>query len=750
MKKNIYKKILQWLFFLTLISPLIVDRRLFFPYVTGSALYFRAIVELLLAIWIIFILFCPEYRPKWNFLTISIGLYAIALTLSTIFSATPYLSFWGDAERMMGLFGMLHFFALFLIGASLFKEKKELWKLLNAFVLVSFVLCIYGILQRFGLTSIKPGELRIVATLGNAGTFAGYLIFGLFFSLYLFLNLFKERKKNISTAVFISCIVFYALSLIAHLAAIFLTGTRGAYLGVFGGLFLSAVFIIIKLKNKKLKISLAGVLLISIILYSGFYINRDKNFVKDNHYLYRITHFSLSDSTAQTRLMAWKWGFEGFKEKPILGHGFENYSISFNKNFESKYYDLASNEYFDRAHNIVIELMSTTGIIGLLTYLMIFISIVYCIKRGYKKNDDYMYLGVIIGLVAAYFIQNLLIFDLLPQMLGFMVLLIFVHNYSNNDNLFTGDNPEKSIFEEAMILSVAVVLVIGLIYSYKNLIIKPYKALIDNVKGQILINNNFDLGISFLKDSVESNTFLDLDLRSSSANTVFNYYLDGGQETETMKENIDFVVDLYKKNLGYAPYDTYYNYKIAEILNYRFAIDLDEDIIAKAREYINKSIITSPKRAKIYYILAENMLMGGELDLAEKIGEDAVKLNDKLGESYWELAKIYYITQKFDRAKENLQKAINLGHHISEQNMQGFMGLFEIGKSKDNEIEYYETLIENGTQNYIFYTTLANLYFEKKDKENAIRCAKEAVILNPEIADDVEKFIEQISKALDN
>ena len=175
--QKIFKRILQGLFFLALISPLIVDRKLFFPYVTGSALYFRLIVETLFVFWLIFIFLYPKYRPKFNLLISSVAVYLLALVAATVFSANPYLSFWGDAERMMGLFGVLHFFALFLIGTSLFREKKEWRGLLIAFTAVSLAVCFYGILQRFGLTSISPGSQRILATMGNAGILAAYLIF---------------------------------------------------------------------------------------------------------------------------------------------------------------------------------------------------------------------------------------------------------------------------------------------------------------------------------------------------------------------------------------------------------------------------------------------------------------------------------------------------------------------------------------------------------------------------------------------
>ena len=47
----------------------------------------------------------------------------------------------------------------------------------------------------------------------------------------------------------------------------------------------------------------------------------------------------------------------------------------------------------------------------------------------------------------------------------------------------------------------------------------------------------------------------------------------------------------------------------------------------------------SPSRIEAYYILAENSLMAGELDRAIEEIQRAISLNDRYGNSYWELTK---------------------------------------------------------------------------------------------------------------
>ncbi|MBI4709037.1 MAG: O-antigen ligase family protein [Candidatus Portnoybacteria bacterium] len=732
-KEKIFKKILQILFYLSLIAPLLVDRRLFFPYVTSNALYFRFFAELVLFLWLVFILFYPKYRPKINVLSGSLLIYILVLIAATIFSANIYLSFWGDAERMMGLFGLLHFVALFFVGSSIFKEKKDLKTLLNIFLAISSALALHGIFQRLGLTSIKPGEERIVATLGNSAILASYLIFGLFLSIY-------QGLKNLKSFP----AIIYGLVALLHLAAIFLTGTRGAFLGIAAG-FLFAILILGFLsKNKKVKLGLLALIIFSILFYSLIYFSQNKGWVRNNAYLYRISHISLSDNTIQSRFMSWKWGIEGFKDKPLIGWGFENYVAPFNKYFEARYYNLATEEYFDRPHNIIVEHLATTGVLGAVAYLLFLVSAFYFILKTHREQKDSVYLAIFGGLLLAYFTQNLFLFDSPPSLIGLGVLLVLVNNWRGSLLPQTNEQgkTEGARLRPAIIFILALIIGVLFFYSFSRTILASYRALKDNVAGQVYMDD-YKKGIDYLKKSVSRNTILDIDLRSSSANTIYNYYVSGGAG-EDKKGDLDFAVDLYKKNLALMPDDAYYNFKLAEILNFRSSVDHNEQILNEAKSYIDKAVVLSPQRATVRFILVENLLIAGKFDEAIKEAQATVALNDKFGASWWELAKAQYIKQDYINAKDSLVKAVELGHHVGEQNIEQFMPFFNIQQGNENAIAYYELIVKSGTNNYLIYSTLANLYLQTGQKEKAIEAAEISAQLNPSTREKVNKFIENV------
>ena len=83
----------------------------FFPYITARNFYFRIIIEIVFALWIILILRDKNYLPKKSWVLWAVTALIGILILSTLNSANPYKSFWSNYERMEGLIGFFHLFA---------------------------------------------------------------------------------------------------------------------------------------------------------------------------------------------------------------------------------------------------------------------------------------------------------------------------------------------------------------------------------------------------------------------------------------------------------------------------------------------------------------------------------------------------------------------------------------------------------------------------------------------------------------
>src|SRR3989344_5900864 len=216
---NIYGKILL---------PGVGD--LFFPFITGKGFYFRFIIEFIFTFWVVLALFDSRFRPRMTPVMWALGATMAVLTLSTIFGENPYHSFWSNYERMEGLVGHLHLFVFFVVITSVFKSSVD-WK---KFFFVSFgtslIVSSYAYLQSLGFIHLYQSGERVDATFGNAAYLAIYIVFHLFLAFYF---LISENKRWLRYT-------FGALILF-ELPVVFLTATRGAILGLIGGVVLLAL-----------------------------------------------------------------------------------------------------------------------------------------------------------------------------------------------------------------------------------------------------------------------------------------------------------------------------------------------------------------------------------------------------------------------------------------------------------------------------------------------------------------------------
>src|SRR3989344_488691 len=335
-------KIIKYLLYLLALAPLIATPMTIFPFNFGRGLIIQFLIEIIAGLYLILAIYNKDYRPTKNWLVIFFGIYLIWLFITSFSGADFNKSFWSNEERFTGWFYLAHIYLIFIVLTSIF--KKQDWKtFLIINISVALAMLAIAVLSLFGIKfwGLDLGK-RISGTLGNPLFLATYFIINLIFSLYLFFN------KGIWPRI------FGGLSSTALIIGIFLTQSRGAFLGLTAGS--AAALILFIFSNKKYrKIGISAIILLSLLL-SAIFIFKNAEFIKTNGVLNRLSNISLSTVTAQTRLIGWQIAFRAFKERPILCWGIENYSTAFNKYYNPKllrysYYET----WFDKPHNKIFE-----------------------------------------------------------------------------------------------------------------------------------------------------------------------------------------------------------------------------------------------------------------------------------------------------------------------------------------------------------------------------------------------------------
>ncbi|MDD5290725.1 MAG: O-antigen ligase family protein [Patescibacteria group bacterium] len=749
MSQNTYLKILRWGIYLSFLSVLLTWKNFYFPYISTKQIYFNILTEILFVFWLALIIKYPSWRPKKNWISFGLLAFFTAMLLSCFGSTDFNLSFWGDIERMLGFFHLFHFLILYFIIITVMRSWPDWRDLFLAFIIFGFLVSLHGIAQRLEIIKSPWGPGRVIATIGNAAYVGAYAIFNLSFIFILF---FKTRNRLLRA-------VLAAAAFIVLLALIF-SGTRGAYLGFGASLLFMPFLLAILSKSKKARWYGLLFLFVLIISITGLVLNRDSAFVQNNSFLARLANISMSSSTMQTRFISWRAAARDFTSHPILGTGLGNYAIIFDKYFDPTFYNYTRSEtYFDQAHNNLIDIASTTGLLGLFTYLSIFIAAFVYLIRGFKKREissaDFI---LLIGLIVAYFIQNLVVFDALVTYISLMVMLGYIYWLSRakepeedeKENLPAFREKDRAL-ENKEIYSLFVFGLIALILIYQ-FDLKPAKMLIGTINGQMALAKGDVIGaVEEYKNALSYNTVLDRDSRASLVKALGSMTVsEGGQEKA--KEILDYGVELAKANVKYNPKDNLMQVELAQVLDNASRVNTDNSdkfyyYSDQALEAIDLAVASSPGRIPVYFTKAQIYLTRGETEKAIETLEYAVSLNEDYYESTCQLAKVYMALEREEEGYAEMDKCLDKGGaqmFSSSVFVKTVINHYIDKGDAERMLTLYAQLTRLEPKNVEIWVNLSKLYAQLGRKEEAVEAARKAALLDPGLEASVERFIRDL------
>ncbi len=446
-------KLSKFFLYASVFSVLVVMNQTFFPFIGGKDYFFRTAIELSL---IFFLLWWASGAPAGEVsarlknlfsqpLFLAVSLFALMFTLATIFAYDPHAAFWSNYERGEGGFQVLHYYAFFFLSVYLFREKKDWTRLFWVSIAAAVGMILYGagaavfnvdpatgaLSNPFGFIGpyaeggklISPTFLgrvfsngaRFQGSLGNPAYVAPYLMFSLFYLIWLWVS---ENKRtlliNISYGVLGVFLVIFFLA----------SQTRGAFVGLVAALFVFLAVLVLKNRvwRKRLIVLLA---VLAVLLGTLMYYGR-RDFVKKLP-AGRLFDIGFSDRTFQTRLWTWNSAWQGFKERPLLGWGPENFSPVFDKYFDPRHFipGQPSETWFDYAHSIIFDYLVEIGILGFLSYLLIFALFFRELVKKFEARSNVFLTALLAALPIGYLIQGLALFNILAIYINIFLFLAF-------------------------------------------------------------------------------------------------------------------------------------------------------------------------------------------------------------------------------------------------------------------------------------------------------------------------------------
>ena len=292
------------------------------------------------------------------------------VVLATVFGIAPALSFWGAPFRFAGAVTWMLWAVVAVVGATLAGRDPRLrLRFADILAVAMVVQAVVAGLQRAG---IDPFDIesdldrsRAWGTLGNASVLGALSAF----ALPVLVGTAGPGTTGLRRGGALAAIITLALA-----------GSRGAALGGLVGLVVLAV----ARRDLRRPAAAAGVVLvIGVLVVPG----TSERVVGGSE---------LASATASGRLELWERSLPLVVDRPLLGSGPETFRIRFPAEADESFVRQAGDDRIrDRAHNLILDTLVTSGIAGLAA--LVWLGVVVVRRRD---RDDPATLALAAGLAA--------------------------------------------------------------------------------------------------------------------------------------------------------------------------------------------------------------------------------------------------------------------------------------------------------------------------------------------------------------
>ncbi|HJN62920.1 MAG TPA: O-antigen ligase family protein [Candidatus Paceibacterota bacterium] len=687
---------------------------LFFPFITGKAFLFRIITEIIFSAWVILALKNSNYRPEKSWLLYAITAFVGVIALADIISGHFLKSFWSNFERMEGLVTLLHLLAYFYVLVSFIKTEKIWDRLIQTSTGVSLIIGSWGFFQFFGkFVSIQSGT-RLDASFGNASYLAIYMLFHVFLLSYL---LFKHQGEKWVKWLYGVIIAFQTFILI-------FTATRGAILGLVGGVFLT--FLLIALfdrENRSARRFSIGAIVSIFILVGLFFAFKNTSVVQNVEPLQRLSSINLEDRTTISRFVLWGMALDAFKEKPILGWGQENFIFVFEKYYDPKMY--AQEPWFDRAHNVIFDWLIAGGIFGLLFYLSLFF---FALRYTWKsQNLSVVSKSLFTGLLAAYFFHNLFVFDNIASYLLFIFVLALIHFQLRGEKELQ-PKPSSFVYTTAFV-PIIIVLMVFSVYFFNAKLYLTSRSLLYAIAPQ---PGGLAKNLEFFKRALAYDTSGTQEVREHLLTSTSNIVVNSGVPQELKEEFIILSKEEQQKQIDSNPTSVRHQIFLGSLLS---TLQLYDEAIV----YLEEGLRLSPQKQTTHLALVSVYLNSGQTQKAVNIAKTAYELDERFN-----TARIIYATTLIYNKQEDLAESL-----LNEKFDENFgdkriaIAYFRIGDFTKS-INQWGNVIKQHPDNIQFRAALVGTLLGAGLREESIIELQKAAEVDPSFKEQADSLIQKI------
>ncbi len=504
-------------------------------------------------------------------------LYVAVYALASIFSISVELSLYSGEGRNFGLLSLVNMVVLYFLVINVLVNRAKLINGLRLLVASCSIIALLGIFQFYEISVqvMKPMMgYRTSSTFGNPDFLFSFLTLGL----------------PVVCAYIVERRWFYLFPLFLILFGIILSvppmfGTAGdLFLSLLAAGVVLAILIAYRLMNRRRWALCTSGLASSFILVMCLLIVFNVGSVRDHADEYVISHFG---GPGSDRDQLASFAMEAFTDYPVLGSGPNTFRNTFTEYATLKYAQERPERREDKVHNSFAEAAATTGILGLITYVLMYGALFWYFLRWLRRNRgnrEWVFVASILIAGIIYAGQSAIIFHTTTPYTFFWILMGIGMGLTMVESPPIKTIPIKisKSFSSYLMIALVVLSSFGIFLALKPLVANIYYY--QGIQAQNTALHYINL---YQRDS------------ASLTDQQKGIYLD------TFQDSMSTAISSYDKTLGWFSNEDRYRWSYAQALYYAGVYSPDPE--AKERncalimELIDESIDMEPESAMLYY-----------------------------------------------------------------------------------------------------------------------------------------------------
>ncbi len=813
---------------LSLAVPLVTSDRFYYPDVFLKSILFRVAVQAMLLLYAIVAVLSPTYRPRLHRMIWALLAWFGLMTFSSLpgVSVDAWSSWWGDFTWMGGMFSQLHLLAYFFILTQTVREERDWIILFTTSLFCGVLMGFSGLVQYLGLEYIykfKPWE-RIRGAAGNEIQFAAHTLFSLFVAVWFLgrrdkasvyplmakcwitllavtdlvligweilgggsspgvfssglailpvmlfalilhgtgLAWFFLRRKNLAGNSFLGLLVCY------NFFWIYQSQTRGAMIAALGTLVLLLAAYLWAAVDRRVKWAGAGLLSVILWLPAIAVINRESGWVKSNSALRRLTLVSFRD-IGVARLGAWQAGTRGLLDRPFFGWGPENFRNAFDLHFPPRVYmdPQDPQAWYTRAHNVILDIGTTTGILGLAGYLAFYGLVFFFLLRRWIRTKDPTNSLLVAAILLAYWIQNLSTFDTINTDPILFVVLAYVSCLYAGGGFRAEPDSHRSKGVSPLTLRGGLVIAgvaAALLPALWFLVKQPYDSNRD-LRTAISEEQVADPQTGAARYTLREETaalFRTADayqttgryqVREEFANYASELVQSANVSLEDKVRAVKMAVGLLEESIRQEPVNARCYMYLASLVNRSFEAVRQSDSSA-ARSLgennlvlLRKAEALSPTRPQVYFEKGETLSLLGNPAEAVTAFEKGSGLCPWVKGPRVDLVVAYISGGRYGDAKREWGRIKAGFSPLTDEDYEHVLRAYNAKKQFEPMVELYREQLEKAPGDATLLAHLAATYRELGEVELARKAAVEAAARSPQLASGLQQFLDSLKPA---